>query len=160
MPLWKVYTPVGAYSDADKAEFVAKITEAYGTVPIPAFYVVVIFEEVAANNIFVGGKPHPKFVRFKIDQMARTANGAVVRSWWVQTIDSFIAPWVKDRGFDWEVTVDELPADLWSIQGQIPPPFESVAEKRWIAENKVSPYSCHETIPASGRIWNAGVAGS
>ena len=63
MPLWKVYTQVGAYSDADKAEFVAKITEAYGTVPIPAFYVVVIFEEVAANNIFVGGKPHSKIVQ-------------------------------------------------------------------------------------------------
>jgi phenylpyruvate tautomerase PptA (4-oxalocrotonate tautomerase family) len=157
MPLWKVYTPIGAYSDADKQEFAETITKAYGTVPIPAFYVVVIFEEVAAKNIFVGGKSNPKFVRFKIDQMARTANGPVARSWWVQTLDKIIAPWVKNRGFDWEVTVDELPADLWSLQGQIPPPFESVAEKRWIEENKASPYSFEETIPTDGRIWNKGV---
>jgi phenylpyruvate tautomerase PptA (4-oxalocrotonate tautomerase family) len=160
MPLWKVYTPVGAYSDADKVKFAETITKAYGTVPIPAFYVVVIFEEIEAKNYFIGGKSHQKFVRFKIDQMARTANGAVVRSWWVHTIDNLIAPWVKERGFDWEVTVDELPADLWSLQGEIPPPFESVAEKRWIKENKASPYTYEETTPANGRIWNEGAHGS
>jgi len=160
MPLWKIYTPPGAYSDSDKSEISKKITSLYGTVPIPAFYVVVIFEEVDAKNVFVGGESHAKFVRFKIDQMARTCPGAVLRRWWVSTIDSAIAPYVKDRGYDWEVTVDELPADLWSLQGEIPPPFESVAEKRWVLENKATAYTIQETIPADGHIWRAGAAGA
>ena len=29
----------------------------------------------------------------------------------------------------------------------MPPPFESHAEKRWIAENKASPYSQAEKLP-------------
>jgi hypothetical protein len=33
--------------------------------------------------------------------------------------------------YDWEFTVTEPPFDLWSLQGQVPPPFESHAEKRW-----------------------------
>lgn len=28
-----------------------------------------------------------------------------------------------------------------AMQGQIPPPFESVAEKRWVEENKATPYT-------------------
>jgi hypothetical protein len=55
---------------------------------------------------------------------------------------------VKDRGYDWEITIDELPADLWSLQGEVPPSFESVGEKRWVEENKASPYSPTEQLPA------------
>ena len=76
-----------------------------------------IFEEVAAGSVYVGGASHEKFVRFKIDHMARTMPGPVIREWWVKAVDKLIAPYVKDRGYDWEVTIDELPADLWSIQG-------------------------------------------
>ena len=28
--------------------------------------------------------------------------------------DALIAPYVRDRGYDWEVTINEVPADLWS----------------------------------------------
>src|SRR3989442_6307774 len=58
-----------------------KITQAYGTVPIPAFYVVVIFEEVAAKNYFIGGKLPPKVSLFKIEPMARTTDSAGITSW-------------------------------------------------------------------------------
>ena len=98
MPLWKVYHPVGAYSAQDKKEFAEKVTETYSRVPIPKFYVVMIFEEVAAESVYVGGVPHGKFVRFKIDQMARTLPGHVVREWWVKAVDQLIAPYVRDRG--------------------------------------------------------------
>ena len=55
MPLWKVYHPAGAYSAQDKKEFVEKVTAMYSRVPIPKFYVVMIFEEVAAESLYVGG---------------------------------------------------------------------------------------------------------
>jgi hypothetical protein len=37
--------------------------------------------------------------------------------------------------------------DLWSLQGKIPPPFESHAEKRWVKENQASPYGLQEKLP-------------
>ena len=67
----------------------------------------------------------------------------------MRKIDEIIAPYVKDRGYDWEVSIDETPFDLWSLQGEIPPPFESVAEKRWIKENRASPYTLAEKLPVS-----------
>ena len=67
----------------------------------------------------------------------------------MRTIDQVIAPFVKDRGFDWEVSIDELPFDLWSLQGEIPPPFESVGEKRWVKENKASPSTIADKLPVN-----------
>ena len=92
MPLWKVYHPVGAYSVQDKREFAEKVTEMYSRIPIPKFYVVMIFEEVAAESVYVGGVSHGKFVRFKLDHMARTLPGPILREWWVKAVDQLIAP--------------------------------------------------------------------
>jgi phenylpyruvate tautomerase PptA (4-oxalocrotonate tautomerase family) len=149
MPLWKIHHPVDAYTIEDKKDFAENITRIYEAVPIPKFYVVVLFEEVTGENCYVGGEPHDKFVRINIDQMARTLPGAAIREWWTRSIDFVIAPWVSERGFDWEFTITEPPSDLWSLQGEIPPPFESVAEKRWIAENKASAYTAAEKIPVN-----------
>jgi phenylpyruvate tautomerase PptA (4-oxalocrotonate tautomerase family) len=149
MPLWKIYHPVGAYTSEDKKQFSEAITSIYEAVPIPKFYVVVVFEEVAADSFFVGGDSHDKFVRINIDQMARTLPGSVLRQWWVHHLDEVIKPWIADRGYDWEFTIDEAPADLWSLQGHIPPPFESHAEKRWVAENKASTYTHTEQLPVN-----------
>ena len=118
MPLWKVYHPVGAYSAHDKKEFAEKVTAMYSGIPIPKFYVVMIFEEVAANSLYVGGASHAKFVRLHLEHMARTLPGHIIREWWVKAVDQLIAPFVKDRGYDWEVTIDEVPADLWSNSGR------------------------------------------
>jgi hypothetical protein len=101
----------------------------------------VIFEEVAADSFFVGGAAHGTFVRIQIDQLARAVPGPVTRGWWVKNVDRVIASWVRDRGYDWEFTITEPPFDLWSLQGQIPPPFESLAERRWIQEDKATPYT-------------------
>jgi phenylpyruvate tautomerase PptA (4-oxalocrotonate tautomerase family) len=149
MPLWKIHHPAAAYTEQDKKEFAEAVTSIYEAVPIPRFYVVVIFEEVAAGNMFVSGDVHNGFVRIQIDQMARTMPGPVIREWWTRMVDSVIAPWVGGRGYDWEFTITEPPSDLWSLQGEIPPPFESVAEKRWIAENKASPYGQAEKLPVN-----------
>jgi phenylpyruvate tautomerase PptA (4-oxalocrotonate tautomerase family) len=149
MPLWKIYHPVGAYDAVDKQEFSTAITSIYEVIPIPKFYVVVLFEEVAADNVFVGGSSHNKFIRICIDQMARTLPGAVVREWWVHHLDEVIKPWVGARGYDWEFTINEPPFDLWSLQGFAPPPFESHGEKRWVAENKATSYTQQEKLPVA-----------
>ena len=117
--------------------------------PITKFYVVFVFEEMAEGSCFVGGEPHNRFIRFKVDQIARTLPGPVIREWWIRTLDRVIAPFVKDRGYDWEISIDETPCDLWSLQGEPAPPFESAAEKRWVKENKASPYSIEEKLPVN-----------
>ncbi|KPU62124.1 tautomerase enzyme family protein [Pseudomonas fluorescens] len=158
MPLWKVYHPAGAYSLDDKEAMSKAITAAYEAIPIPRFYVVVIFEEMTKGSCFVGGELHDRFVRFKIDHVARTIPSPIVREWWVRSVDDLVAPYVQDRGFDREFSFDELPADLWSVQGEIPPPFESLGEKRWIAENKASPYTLAEKLPPNiSEFTNAGL---
>lgn len=149
MPLWNVYHPVGAYSAEDKKNLAERITSLYAKVPIPKFYVLTLFHEVAKDSYYVGGESHGKFVRFKVDHIARTLPGPVIREWWVRAVDELIAPYVKDRGYDWEVSIDETPFDLWSLQGEIPPPFESAAEKRWVKENKASPYTLAEKLPVN-----------
>src|ERR1700678_829844 len=149
MPLWKIHHPVGAYTAADKKEFAEAITRVYEAVAIPKFYVVVLFEEVAADSFYVGGDSHDRFVRINIDHMARPMPGPVITEWWTRSSDNVIEPWVKDRGYDWEFTITDPPSDLWSLQGEIPPPFESVAEKRWIQENKATPYSQAQNLPVN-----------
>jgi phenylpyruvate tautomerase PptA (4-oxalocrotonate tautomerase family) len=149
MPLWKIYHPAGAYTDDDKNAFSKSITSLYEMVPIPKFYVVCVFEEMPAGTIYVGGERNDQFVRIRVDQIARTMPGQIVREWWVGQLERVIGPWVRERGYDWELSVDETPFDLWSLQGEIPPPFESIAEKRWVAENKALSYSQAEKLPAS-----------
>ena len=36
-----------------------------------------------------------------------------------------------------------------SLQGEIPPPFESHAENRWAKENKASSYGLEERLPVA-----------
>lgn len=147
MPFWRIYHPANAYSEEEKQAFSEIVTSMYANVPIPKFYVVCLFEEVSPGTLFVGGKRNDNFVRVHIDHIARTLPGAVMREWWMRTIEASLAPFLRDKGFEWEVSVDETPFDLWTLQGEIPPPFQSVGEKRWIDENKASPYSFEEKLP-------------
>lgn len=149
MPLWKVYHPVDAFTAEQKHELSEKITGLYKKIPIPEFYVVVLFHSVEGESFYVGGKSHDKFVRFEIDHIARALPGPILREFWVRLVEQTIAPYIKDRGFDWEVSIDETPFDLWALQGELPPPFESAAEKRWVAENRASPYAFEEKLPVN-----------
>jgi hypothetical protein len=159
MPLWKIHHPVDAYTVEDKKEFSEAISTVYMAVPIPKFYVVCLFEEVAGENCYVSGEPRNDFVRINIDQMARTLPGPVIREWWVRNLDIVIKPWVGDRGFEHEFTITEPPFDLWSLNGFIPPPFESRAEKRWVAENKASDYTLAEKLPANMALQHGNIQG-
>jgi phenylpyruvate tautomerase PptA (4-oxalocrotonate tautomerase family) len=147
MPLWQIFHPKGAYTAADKEALSGRITAIYANIPIPKFYVVVIFHELPADSFYVGGRPRADFVRFKIDQMARTLPGQVYQEWWLRRVGEIIAPFVTERGFDSEVQIAELGRDLWTMNGLIPPPFESIAEKKWVREDRAIPYTDDEKLP-------------
>jgi phenylpyruvate tautomerase PptA (4-oxalocrotonate tautomerase family) len=138
MPLWKIYQPVGAYSPADKKAIAQAITELYGRV-MPRFYVGVVFEEVPEDSFYIGGEPHGRFVRIWVDHIARTFRSDEMKAAFLNRITDLLAPWIRDRGFDWEMHVDETPFDLWTIQGYPPPREGTEDEKRWMAENRASP---------------------
>ena len=146
MPLWKIYHPENAFSAQDKQALSQAITALYSR--LPKFYVGVVFQEVAKDSFFVGGEPTDKFVRIWVDHIARTLPTPEAKAWWINACDEALAPYIRDRGFDWEFHIDETPFDLWSIQGLRPPPANSQAEARWIAENKASPYEPSEASPA------------
>jgi Putative oxalocrotonate tautomerase enzyme len=97
----------------------------------------VIFEGIPKESFFIGGRSTAKFVRISIDHLARSELPTELEDWWIENINAVLAPFVKDRGFDWEFHIDETIFDLWSIQGLRPPPPDSEHEKRWQAENKL-----------------------
>jgi phenylpyruvate tautomerase PptA (4-oxalocrotonate tautomerase family) len=136
MPLWKIYHPEGAYTAEDKAGLSKRITELYAV--LPKFYVVVIFQEVPRGSVYVGGKAQDNFIRLVVDHIARRLPDDR-KSFWLDKTKAAIAPFVGDRGYDWELHIDETPFDLWLIQGYRPPQPNSEDEKRWALENRPSP---------------------
>lgn len=141
MPYWKILTPVGAYSDEDKQALSDSITDLYvDAVNLPRFYVVVAFEEVPAGSFYIGGKVHTNFVRVVIDHIARQIDTPQLQEACMDWIEMVLEPFVKERGFDWEVHVDETPIELWRTQGLVPPEPYSEQEMQWAKDNKPTPY--------------------
>ena len=139
MPLWKIYHPVGAYTREDKHALSKRITDIYSAVPLPKFYVVVVFQEVPQDSFYVGGEPVRNFVRIHMDHIARQMTSEAQKTKFFARVEGAIAPFIKDRGFEWELHVDETPFDLWTVQGIRPPRAGTEDEKRWISENRPSP---------------------
>ena len=144
MPLWNVYCTEGTYSKEDKRAFSEAITDIYaseaGGLPemtMPRFYVVVVFHDVPKDSLFIGGVPRNDFVRFSIDHIAY-AMPDEFRELMLKFINKSIHPFVRDRGLDWEIHIDDTPRDQWTVQGMRPPDSGSEEEKRWIRENKPS----------------------
>ena len=138
MPLWRFYHPVDAYTPEDKQGIAETITEVYGRF-LPKFYTGVVFQEITKENFYIGGVPQTNFVRVTVDHIARTLDTPEARKAHMLRITDFLKPWITDRGFDWELHVDETPFDLWTIQGYLPPRQGTEDEKRWKAENRPSP---------------------
>jgi phenylpyruvate tautomerase PptA (4-oxalocrotonate tautomerase family) len=138
MPLWKLYHPVGAYTADDKKDLAERITRLYTGAGLPAFYVGVVFQEVAEDSFYIGGEPHGGFVRIWIDHIARTFQSDEQRDRALAAFNAALAPYVKDRGLSWEFHIDETPFPLWSIQGYRPPLPGTPDEERWRRENKPS----------------------
>ncbi|HYE44231.1 MAG TPA: tautomerase family protein [Caulobacter sp.] len=138
MPLWKIYTPPKAFTADDKKSIAEALTGLYGRV-MPRFYVGVVFQEVAADDFYIGGAPSGDFVRIWVDHIARTFRSEEQKVGFFKLVNRLLAPWIADRGYRWEMHVDETPFDLWTIQGYFPPAEGTEDEKRWMAENRASP---------------------
>ncbi|WP_199554343.1 tautomerase family protein [Sandaracinobacteroides hominis] len=137
MPLWTVYHSPGVFSDADKAALAEAITDIYGRV-MPRFYVGIVYREVAPQDMYIGGKPAGRFVRFVMEHIAREFPNLEASRRFIDRVNQVIAPYVAERGCDWELHIDETPFDLWSINGHYPPRGGTPDEARWISENRAS----------------------
>lgn len=148
MPYWEIFTPENAYTPEDKERLSADLTKVYvDFVNLPEFYVVVRFHEMPENTMYVGGKAKNNFVRIVVDHIARQMDDPEFRKLAMSVFEDTIAPYVRDRGFDWEVHFDETPVDLWRVQGLIGPPEESDMEKLWAKENRPVPYDYDTMLP-------------
>jgi phenylpyruvate tautomerase PptA (4-oxalocrotonate tautomerase family) len=146
MPFWKIYHPVGAFTAEDKHALSQRITELYRA--LPKFYVIVVFQEVAADSFYMGGEPAHNFVRIWVDHIARSfpPDARKLKAKWMGWVEKVLAPYIKDRGRDWEIHIDETPFDLWQIQGMPAPPPNSEYEKLWLEQNKPVPYPIQEPV--------------
>jgi len=154
MPYWEIFTPENAFTAEDKKQLSDALTQVYvDFVNLPRFYVVIRFQEMPENAMFVGGEPKNNFVRIVVDHIARQMHDPEYRRMAMQVFEDTLAPFIKDRGFDWEIHYDETPIDLWRVQGLTAPPEDSEMEKLWATENRPVPYD-HDTmlplpVPAS-----------
>jgi hypothetical protein len=82
-------------------------------------------------------------VRISVDHIARQFSDDAIRERWLKMVTKALTPFTVDRGFDWELHVDETPFNIWLIQGMQPPLPNSDAENRWIAENQPTPHGVY-----------------
>jgi hypothetical protein len=80
-------------------------------------------------------------VRVVIDHIARHAADSQNRRRITEWINQILTPTLEQHpGLHWEFHVDETSEELWMINGLVPPPGGSDAEKRWAQENVATAY--------------------
>jgi Putative oxalocrotonate tautomerase enzyme len=75
---------------------------------IPRFYVGVLFHEIPKDDFYMGAVAKENFVRIRADHFARHQVGDNKDSGfgadqWMEKIEKAITPFIRDRGFDWEI---------------------------------------------------------
>lgn len=63
-----------------------------------------------------------------------------VRDRFLHGIDAILKPFIADKGYDWEYSIDETSRDLWKINGHVPPMPDSEAEREWKRVNRAVPF--------------------
>ncbi|KAH9207955.1 putative oxalocrotonate tautomerase [Leptodontidium sp. 2 PMI_412] len=143
MPLWMIYHPEGVFGDlATKQPLAKSITKLYTDIGLPAFYAVLIFVPVPSQNYLIGGEergPTP-FIRFSVDHIAVRMTDDQYHAFTTK-MDEALKPHIEDKGYDWEYHVAETERRLWKVNGLNAPPFGSESEKKWVAANRVLPWS-------------------
>lgn len=65
------------------------------------------------------------------------------REQWPRLLDGLEACWapfIKDRGLDWEMHVEQHERELWRLQGLDAPLPNTEEEGLWVRENRAIPY--------------------
>jgi phenylpyruvate tautomerase PptA (4-oxalocrotonate tautomerase family) len=141
MPLWTIHHTPGIFSEEDKRQLAARITDRYERIGLPRFYVVTIFNETRSEDFYVGGERTQVGVRILIDHIARRSTDKESREQITRWIKRILHPCMeKHEGLHWEFHADETSEDLWMINGLVPPPGGSEAEKAWATANVASAY--------------------
>ena len=107
MPLHRIFHPPGAFTAAEKQALTDRITALY-TIRLPAFYVVVLFIPVEEDSFFVGGKATDKFIRVVVQHLARHYSNKELKKSFSDRYEAALAPFIKDKGYDWEVRIPLL----------------------------------------------------
>ncbi|KAF7978617.1 hypothetical protein HWV62_45362 [Athelia sp. TMB] len=111
MPLHRLYTPTGLYSDQDRKDIAAAITEVYKS--LPRFYVVVLFIDLPTTHYFVSGQNETKFLRIGVEHLARHFPDEVSKRKFMDRYEAAIEPWTKGRGIDWEIQISDEDVSDW-----------------------------------------------
>ncbi|PWO26950.1 hypothetical protein PtrARCrB10_04511 [Pyrenophora tritici-repentis] len=69
-----------------------------------------------------------------------------VRDNFLNKVDAVLKPYIADRGYDWEYTVEELRRDLWKVQGMVPPMPGTEAEKEWVRLGKAVEFESEKGV--------------
>ncbi|KAE8388161.1 hypothetical protein ETB97_004583 [Aspergillus alliaceus] len=140
MPLWLIFHPTGTFEDtASKKALTEDVTKIYTRIGLPAFYVVINFIKLSAGDIWVGAenKTENPFIRIVAEHIAvRLDNEDHAYNSVCNSFEKALKPHIADRGYEWEFHIDETERRLWRVNGLVPPPFGSDAEKIWAKENK------------------------
>ncbi|NMD55637.1 MULTISPECIES: tautomerase family protein [Tsukamurella] len=141
MPLWNIHHTPGVFTSAEKESLAATITDRYAAIGLPRFYVVVLFHEVAPQDFFIGGASAPTAVRIAIDHIARHASDSASRTRIAEWVRAMVAPALaRHPDLQWEFHVDDTSEEMWMINGLVPPPAQSEAERDWVATNRTAAY--------------------
>ncbi|KAI6174505.1 Tautomerase-3 domain-containing protein [Aphelenchoides bicaudatus] len=141
MPLHRIYHTQGTFNADEKKELAKRITNVYTAGGLPAFYVVVLFVPIEVEDFFVSGEQNiHNFVRISVQHVARHMGQDVQRKRFFERYENALAPFIKEKGFDWEIQIEEHDMNLWRENGLQPPIPQSKAEKEWIRLNKPVPF--------------------
>ncbi|UVO11735.1 tautomerase family protein [Mycobacterium sp. SVM_VP21] len=141
MPLWTIHHTPGIFDTEEKRALASRITDRYESAGLPRFYVVTVFHEIAPEDFYVGGEPTQVGIRVVIDHIARHAVDPESRRRITEWINQILTPTLERHpGVHSEFHVDETSEELWMINGLVPPPGGSDAEKRWAKENVATVY--------------------
>ena len=89
----------------------------------------------------MGGKTtNGRFVRIVTQHLARTGISSERMAQVVAAIEEAFAPYVRERGLDWEIHTEEMERDGWRENGIRPPMPDTDAEKLWVKLNRPVPY--------------------
>ncbi|KAF4414805.1 Tautomerase [Fusarium acutatum] len=138
MPLWVFGHSAGAFTAEEKKDLAEAITQLYVNFGLPAFYVNVQFIALGTDDMWYGGRPHPKFTMITIYHVARNVQdlNAEERSEFLAAVDGVLTPRMTKTGMGWEYFISESRREFWKIDGIAPPPTGSPLEKLWFDHNR------------------------
>ena len=141
MPYWQIFTPANAFTHEDREQLSQAITSIYVDYVEPPAVLRGRPVQRHAEEHHVRRRESEQQLRPDLHRPRRATDGhrGAARAC-MTAIEDKLAPFVKERGYDWEVHIDETPIDLWRTQGLVPPPPYSDIEKLWATENRPIPY--------------------